>query len=106
MANKLIVIGDEFVIVGIALAKASFCVTLLRLVVKTWQIVALWFIMISTLLISLTCAILDIASCTNIEKKWDFSAPGTCLDFLPIIYYGYFTGSMSLPRPTCQSLVS
>jgi len=98
-ASKLIVIGDVFVIVGIAVAKTSFCVTLLRLAVRKWYRGVIWFIIVSTNLISWACAILDLASCTNIEKKWNPLAEGTCLDFRPIVYYGYFVGSMAaLPR--------
>ncbi|KAH8896045.1 hypothetical protein GQ53DRAFT_623068, partial [Thozetella sp. PMI_491] len=95
LANELLFIGEALVIWGIAFAKTSFCFTLLRLAVKRWHKIVIWFCIITVNVVMWMCALTFFVSCTPIAKKWDPSVPGTCWDTEPSVNFAVFAGVYS-----------
>jgi hypothetical protein len=95
LANKYLFVGECFVMFGLAVAKSSFCVTLLRIATKMWQKILLWFAIVSTMSIMGFLSIIFFVSCTPVEKTFDFNVPGTCWDINGITKYGLFAGCKS-----------
>ena len=91
-ANKLITIGQFFALGSIAVAKSSFCVTLLRLSASTWQKWLLWTILVTTNLMLWLCGIFLFTACTPTAKKWDPSIPGKCWSYRAQIYFALWSG--------------
>ena len=95
-ANKLITFGQFFALGSIAIAKSSFCVTLLRLSSSLWQKWLLWTILVTTNLLLWLCAIFLFTACTPAARKWDASIPGKCWSFRAQIYFALFSGGESI----------
>jgi hypothetical protein len=95
MGNEYLFIGEFFGIIGIAIAKTSFCVTLLRLAVHTWHKVLLWVCIVTVNLVMWICGLTFFVSCTPIEKKWNPMVPGTCWDNTPVVNFAVFAGGKS-----------
>ncbi|KAM7201743.1 hypothetical protein V8F20_004704 [Naviculisporaceae sp. PSN 640] len=94
-ANKYLFVGEFFGILGIAFAKTSFCFTILRLCVQKWHKALIWFCIISINAVMWPCAISFFVGCTPLEKKFDDSIPGHCIDTQPIVDYAVFAGVYS-----------
>lgn len=95
MSLKLLYIGNWFVIWAISISKTSFAMTLLSLVVKKWQIWALWFSIISLNVIMGIDAVMQFTQCTPVDRTWDLSVEGTCWDSSIVISYTIFAGAWS-----------
>jgi hypothetical protein len=93
-ANKYLFIGEFFGIIGIAMAKTSFCVTLLRLAVERWHKILIWACIITVNGFMWPCAITFFVGCTPLAKKWDNTVPGTCVDNTPIVNFAVFASGM------------
>lgn len=93
--NKHLFIGEFFGIIGISLAKTSFCLTLLRLAVKRWHKVLIWTCIATVNGVMWPCGITFFVGCTPLAKKWDDSIPGTCIDAVPVVYFAVFAGVWS-----------
>ncbi|KAB5518095.1 hypothetical protein GE09DRAFT_1066318 [Coniochaeta sp. 2T2.1] len=94
-ANKYLFVGEFFGIIGIAIAKTSFCVTLLRLANERWHKLFIWFCIVTVNGFMWPCAITFFVGCTPLAKKWDDSVPGHCIDTLPIVNFAVFAGVWS-----------
>lgn len=94
-ATKLFVFAQIFAVISIAIAKTSFCVTLLRLANSKWQTFLIWSIIITVNLFIWLAAIFVLVSCNPVAKTWDPSIPGTCWDFLQFHSFGIFIGVYS-----------
>ena len=94
-ATKLSVFAQFFAVISIAIAKTSFCVTLLRLASSKWQTILIWAITITVNLFIWLGAIFVLVSCSPVAKLWDPSIPGTCWDFVPFHSFGIFIGVYS-----------
>lgn len=92
---KYMTLGELFAILALQTSKTSFAVTLLRVVTKSWQIWALWAIIITNNAVLGIDAILTIASCTPVAKKWRFELPGRCLPTSVVVYFSVFVGIYS-----------
>ncbi|KAJ4413414.1 hypothetical protein N0V85_003572 [Neurospora sp. IMI 360204] len=57
-------IMELFAVLGTAVSKLSFCITLLRLVVKRWQKIAVWFLITTCTAITLGISIISFFQCT------------------------------------------
>ncbi|KAB5511641.1 hypothetical protein GE09DRAFT_925376, partial [Coniochaeta sp. 2T2.1] len=93
--NKFLFVGEFFGIIGISIAKTSFCVTLLRLANERWHKVFIWFCIVTVNGFMWPCAITFFVGCTPLAKKWDDSVPGHCIDTLPILNFAVFAGVWS-----------
>lgn len=93
-ANKFLFVGEFFGIIGISLAKTSFCVTLLRLATKRWHKILIWACIVTVNGFMWPCAITFFVGCTPLEKKWDPTVEGTCVDNAPIVNFAVFAGGM------------
>ena len=91
-ANKLMTFGQFFALGSIAIAKSSFCVTLLRLSASQWQKWLLYTIIVTTNLLLWLCAIFLFTFCTPVARKWDPSVPGRCWAFRAQLYFALFSG--------------
>ncbi|KAK3314157.1 hypothetical protein B0H66DRAFT_461006, partial [Apodospora peruviana] len=94
-ANKYLFVGEFFGIVGITVAKTSFCFTLLRLSVAKWHKWLIWTCIVTVNLVMWPCAISFFVGCTPLEKKWDDTIEGHCIDNTPIVHYAVFAGVYS-----------
>jgi hypothetical protein len=94
-ANKHLFIGEFFGIIGIAFAKTSFCLTLLRLAVKRWHKIIIWTCIGTINGFMWPCGITFFVGCSPLEKKWDDSIPGHCIDAMPVVYFAVFAGIWS-----------
>ncbi|KAK3693205.1 hypothetical protein B0T22DRAFT_361933, partial [Podospora appendiculata] len=95
VANKYLFVGEFFGIIGIAFAKTSFCLTLLRLAVKPWHRILIWSCAVTINLFMWPCAITFFVGCVPLAKKFDDSVPGTCVDTVPIVHFAVFAGVWS-----------
>lgn len=94
--SKWLGIGQTFMGVGLPLSKTSFAVTLLRIVQRMWQKIALWFFAISLILSFGLLIIFFYVSCNPVQKLWDPTVPGYCWDPHFIIRYSVYVGGMSI----------
>ncbi|KAM7221722.1 hypothetical protein V8F06_002930 [Rhypophila decipiens] len=94
-ANKYLFVGEFFGILGISFAKTSFCFTILRLCVQKWHKALIWFCIVTVNLVMWPCAISFFVGCTPVEKKFDDSVPGHCINTQPIIDFAVFAGVYS-----------
>jgi hypothetical protein len=85
-------IGETFGLFSVPLSKVSFCITLLRLTVISWQKNLLWFIIVTVQITFYACAIITLVQCDPPQKLWDTTLPGKCWDNRIAIYSGIFVG--------------
>ncbi|KAK5659586.1 hypothetical protein OQA88_788 [Cercophora sp. LCS_1] len=78
MAVEYEMIGQTFAVIGMATAKVSLGLFLLRIVVKTWHMVLLWAVSIITLLVSMVVAVLFWTQCLPPRALYDPRVQGTC----------------------------
>lgn len=71
-------IGQTFAVIGMATAKVSLGLFLLRIVVKAWHKVVLWVASIAILLVSVVVAILFWTQCLPPRSLYDPRVKGTC----------------------------
>lgn len=71
-------------LLGIAFAKLAILVQYLRVFVGKWTRVASWATIVFIVTCCLVCLFGGIFACTPIEKFWNPSLPGTCINFLII----------------------
>jgi len=111
-ANKLMTFGNFFALGSIAVAKSSFCVTLLRLSASTWQKWLLWTILVTANLMLWLCALFLFTACTPTARKWDPSIHGKCWSYRAQIYFALWSaGEFAVPWKsggirTCRRLTT
>lgn len=95
----LSMVRTTFIVTAATWSKTSFAVTMLRLC-EGWVRWAVWFIIITLNAISGVNAMIGWVSCTPIQKSWDMTVEGKCLDLSTIIVLGYVAGGI------CPSLLA
>ncbi|CAI6230020.1 unnamed protein product [Periconia digitata] len=71
----------------LGLVKISFCITLLKLrSPKMWAKISLWFLIGVNAAFIIAATVGHIFSCNPIEKAWDKTVPGKCIERKPYIY--------------------
>ncbi|KAK2766965.1 hypothetical protein FQN54_006281 [Arachnomyces sp. PD_36] len=95
MALKEAYIGIVIIVIGCSLSKTSFAITLLRIVSQKWQIVVLWFIIVTMNLVMLLCAVFYIAQCENPESLWNQKVKSKCWDPAFATNFAIFAGAYS-----------
>ncbi|KAF5020686.1 hypothetical protein F66182_7284 [Fusarium sp. NRRL 66182] len=85
LAIKNEMIGQTFSVIGMAVAKFSLGLFLLRIVVERWQKILIWVTMASLAVVSLLAAIFLWIQCSPIPKIFDqLRVPGECkIDVTP-----------------------
>lgn len=76
MAVLFEAIGQTFAVVGMAVAKWSLGLFLLRLVTKTWHMVAIWTAMVALMSASISVCFVFWLQCTPPSFLWDRRVPG------------------------------
>lgn len=71
-------IGQTFAVIGMATAKVSLGLFLLRIVIKTWHRVALWIASIGLLVVSVVVAVLFWTQCLPPRALYDPRVQGKC----------------------------
>ncbi|KAK1756493.1 hypothetical protein QBC47DRAFT_401396 [Echria macrotheca] len=71
-------IGQTFAVIGMATAKVSLGLFLLRIVIRPWQTVALWTASVGILLVSVVVAILFWTQCIPSQSIYDPRVEGVC----------------------------
>lgn len=63
-ALRLMPVGQFFAVLAVAVSKSSFILTLIRLVMVTWQKAALWFMLVTINVFMLSIAIVQFYQCS------------------------------------------
>jgi hypothetical protein len=92
-----IIFRSEFVatfcILGNALSKTSFAITLIRFT-SGWMKSVVWFIIITINVSLWLAAAFQWIQCMPVQRVWDRTVPGTCMDIQLLIVLSMVTGSM------------
>ncbi len=104
--SRYLFLAEWFILISIPTSKTSFAVTLLRLVTRTWQRVAIWFFIISMNIVLWLDGIMLFAQCTPVEKNWDSDLPGSCWSHLVQDYYSVFAGGKEICYSGVHSLLA
>jgi len=83
-------IAGSFSLVAATWSKTSFAISMLRLV-HGWQRVFVWFIIITVNIAMGVSATLPWTYCKPVQKSWNPTIPGTCLDLLVLVKYDIFS---------------
>ncbi|KAF4967426.1 hypothetical protein FSARC_4999 [Fusarium sarcochroum] len=85
LAIKNELIGQTFSVIGMAVAKLSLGLFLLRIIVERWQKILIWIVMASLSAVSLLAAISLWIQCNPVRKIFDMlRVPGVCkIDVTP-----------------------
>ncbi|KAJ5493721.1 hypothetical protein N7463_009808 [Penicillium fimorum] len=78
----LLLVGQSVIAIAMGLSKCAVAAFLMRIVVKTWHKIFLWFWNISIMVLSILLAITVFAQCTPVQSIWDSRVPsnGCSLD--------------------------
>ncbi|KAH8884074.1 putative integral membrane protein [Thozetella sp. PMI_491] len=90
----LICVTGTFSITAAIWSKTSFAFTMLRLT-HGWQRALVWFIIVTGNIAMGVSAILPWVQCSPINRQWDLTVEGTCLDPHPWVYYNIFSAAYS-----------
>lgn len=71
-------IGQTFTVIGMATAKVSLGLFLLRIVVERWQKIVLWVASLGTLVVSVIVGVLFWTQCLPPRALYDPRVKGTC----------------------------
>ncbi|KAG4269115.1 hypothetical protein FPRO04_12238 [Fusarium proliferatum] len=78
-------IGQTFAVVGMAVAKWSLGLFLLRIVMETWHKIAIWICMVALAGASISTCFVFWLQCTPPKHLWDRRIPGKCtVDSTPV----------------------
>jgi hypothetical protein len=85
LAVKNEMIGQTFAVIGMAVAKSSLGLFLLRIVVERWQKILIWVAMGSLSILSVLTAVMFWVQCVPVTKIFDpVRVPGACnIDVTP-----------------------
>ncbi|KAJ5614974.1 hypothetical protein N7537_000088 [Penicillium hordei] len=71
----LLLVGQSVIAISMGLSKCAVAVFLMRIVVKKWHKLFLWFWNISIMALSILLAITVFAQCTPVQSIWDSRVP-------------------------------
>ncbi|KAJ5455956.1 uncharacterized protein N7458_004220 [Penicillium daleae] len=71
-------IGEALAIMACTLGKTSFAVTLLRIVVRRWMIIVLWFVIVTMNLVNVLAALFIFVQCKDPRHLWNSAIPSKC----------------------------
>ncbi|ESZ91940.1 hypothetical protein SBOR_7685 [Sclerotinia borealis F-4128] len=80
-----LLIGQFLIAVAMGVSKCAVAVFLIRIVIKTWHKMLLYFWIVTILALSFLLAIAVFAQCTPVQSIWDTRIEGTCTLSLTII---------------------
>ncbi len=88
---------QPFAVLALVFGRVSFAVSLLKIIgitsrLRRWM---LYQLIIGQFVINLIFIGLFLGHCTPVEKYWNPSIPGTCMNIQPIEYAGYVQGCKS-----------
>ncbi|KAJ5718176.1 hypothetical protein N7488_003822 [Penicillium malachiteum] len=85
-------IGEALAILACTLGKTSFAVTLLRIVVKRWMIIVLWFVIVTMNLVNVLTALFVFVQCKDPRHLWNPAIPSKCWPSHVFTDYSLFVG--------------
>ncbi|KAJ6024363.1 hypothetical protein N7540_005160 [Penicillium herquei] len=88
-------IGEALAILACTLGKTSFAVTLLRIVVKRWMIILLWFVIVTMNLVNVLTALFVFVQCKDPRHLWNPAIPSKCWPSHVFTDYSLFVGAYS-----------
>ncbi|KAJ5813976.1 uncharacterized protein N7503_000726 [Penicillium pulvis] len=88
-------IGEVLAIMACTLGKTSFAVTLMRIVVKRWMVVLLWFVIITMNLVNILTAFFVFLQCKDPRHLWNPTIPSKCWPADVFTNYSLFVGAYS-----------
>jgi rhodopsin domain-containing protein len=93
---KYIVLMNAPVIVGVSLARASFCLFLLNTIGAERRVrLIIWITLILQGLVNVSQLILFYSSCgTHMNALWDVTVQAKCLPYTAMVNYLYFLGGL------------
>ncbi len=92
-------IGDPFGIMGVAVPKLAVVVFLARVVgpAKRYQLWALYFFVVTLIILSAVASILLFAECSPPSAAWKPNIPHTCWNPAILENFSFFVGGMYYP---------
>ncbi|KAK3681340.1 hypothetical protein B0T22DRAFT_540227 [Podospora appendiculata] len=90
----LMMTRTTFTITAAAWSKTAFAITMLR-IGEGWMRWFLWFIIVSLNVSMGLNAMISWVGCSPVQKSWDMTVQGTCLDLSVIVNIGYVSGGYS-----------
>ncbi|KIX02573.1 uncharacterized protein Z518_08514 [Rhinocladiella mackenziei CBS 650.93] len=94
-AYLFIYIGQTVIIEACSLSKTAFAFTLLRIVTKKFEKLAIWYIILSLNIVMLLCGIFQFVQCKNPAYGWDKSIKTECWPLSTFVNYTIFAGAYS-----------
>jgi hypothetical protein len=91
----LLMVRTTFTVTAASWSKTAFAATMLRFV-DGWMKWVVWFIIVSMNIVMALNAMIGWVSCTPIQKSWNMTMDGTCIDVSVILTIGYVAGGMLL----------
>ncbi|TVY37762.1 hypothetical protein LSUB1_G004425 [Lachnellula subtilissima] len=77
-ATKAEIIGQTFLIIGVATSKASVAIFLLRITIVQWHKIVLFFLMFAIITICIITALFDFIRCDPVEHVWNPTLDAKC----------------------------
>ncbi|KAK1758857.1 hypothetical protein QBC47DRAFT_336342 [Echria macrotheca] len=93
--HRLMAVSSFLNLAAITTSKTSFCITLIRLAFDIWQRRLIWGAIITINIFMWMTAIFIFTSCSPIDKIWDSSVPGTCVNRHMLLGFNVFSGAWS-----------
>ena len=88
-------IGEALAVMACTLGKTSFAVTLLRIVVKRWMVVLLWFVIVTMNLVNILTAFFIFFQCEDPRHLWNPAIVSKCWPSDVFTHYSLFVGGKS-----------
>lgn len=97
-------IGEALAVMACTLGKTSFAVTLLRIVVKRWMVVLLWFVIVTMNLVNILTAFFIFFQCEDPRHLWNPAIASKCWPSNVFTHYSLFVGGKSPNTIASRSL--
>ncbi|KAI0199758.1 hypothetical protein F4808DRAFT_431119 [Astrocystis sublimbata] len=91
----VLIIAGAFSIMGAAVSKTSFALTLLRISAGGWVRFVVWFAMLTVNVVMGLSIVFNWVSCSPVEKAFNVFVPGTCWPKATLIGYNTFVAAYS-----------
>ncbi|KAJ5790453.1 uncharacterized protein N7518_007464 [Penicillium psychrosexuale] len=88
-------IGESLAIIACTLGKTSFAVTLLRIVVRRWMVILLWFVIVTMNIVNILAALFVFLQCKDPRHLWNPMIPSECWPSHIFTHFSLFVGAYS-----------
>lgn len=93
--GRLSLVSQPFVIMGCAIGKTSFAVSLMRVAAQRWIYAFLWIIIVTMNILHIMISIIVFTRCEDPRHLWDLSIPSKCWTKKSFDDFSLFVGGES-----------